>query len=166
MDFAFSIVGAKPLNLSVAFRFYEKQTGKTSNMTKKRNRKVHGPELNLKASEMLAKCADGFIAMGDTIEQKQSNLNLACTAWNLTLLPKDSQKEAIDNYIRAVYKSNPVMDEADCNSIRHNIDVLMEYKLKYFPKVNRKMLGACIEVVDGKGKITVLSMNLDQFNEG
>jgi len=41
----------------------------------------------MKISQMLIDFASEFIAMADTLEQKQSHLNAACSAWNIAIMP-------------------------------------------------------------------------------
>ena len=50
---------------------------------------------NLKMSEMIINFAGDYIDLGDTLERKQSYLNGACVAWNISLLPEAGRKDAI-----------------------------------------------------------------------
>ncbi len=114
---------------------------------------------------MILKIASGFIAMGETIEKKQGNLNAACTAWNLSLLPENKRKEGIQKYLEEIRRANPGIDKDDCDAIRHNLELLIKEKIKLFPDVNRQMLGAEIRIINGKDEIMVLSVDMNQFKK-
>ena len=131
---------------------------------KKRNNRQNGTSIrNKKASEMIMRIASGYIAMGDSIDKKQSNLNLACTAWNISLLPVGKRINKINDYIDSVRRVNSGISEEDYNGILCNLKILINDKLKYYPNVNRRMLGAKIIIIDGKEHVTVLSIDLDQI---
>ncbi len=114
-------------------------------------------------SEMIRRIADEFISMGDTIERRQSHLNLSCAAWNISLLPANIRKEAIEDYIIFNNKLNINWTKEDIEGTRHNLNILIDDKIKYYPNVIRKIISAEITMVDEKEHLTVASVNLDKI---
>ena len=80
----------------------------------------------MKISQMLIDFASEFIAMADTLEQKQSHLNAACSAWNIAILPKHKQKKALSKYLKSykMYNTN----QNDVYHIRHDMELLIKTK--------------------------------------
>ena len=120
---------------------------------------------NENASEMIRNIADEFISMGDTIERRQCYLNLACAAWNISLLPVDQREDAINDYIEAMMKLNNRWTDQDTNGTFHNMNIFISDKIKYYPKVNRIIVRAELTVVDGKEQLTVASVNMDKISQ-
>ena len=111
----------------------------------------------IKASEMILQVAGGLIAMAQDIQEKQNCLNLACTAWNLSLLPPDKRNEAIRQCITQYRKMNPEVTDSDCESLQHNYTVIIEERLRIFPSSQKHMLSASVEEVQGKHRFNVVS---------
>ena len=64
----------------------------------------------LKISEMIINYASDYIRLGDTIDQKQSYLNGACAAWNISLLPAAKRKDAVDKFMVCVHPVQIYLD--------------------------------------------------------
>ena len=45
---------------------------------------------------MIIEFAGDFIETGESMEQRQSHLNAACTAWNIANLPKYERRKALE----------------------------------------------------------------------
>lgn len=84
---------------------------------------------------MIIAFSGDYISMGDTIDEKQSYLNAACTAWNISILPKHERKKAISNYIKEYKRLNPHAN--DPSNLRHDVERLIKQKIRMFPH-NRK----------------------------
>ena len=110
-----------------------------------------------KASEMVLQVAGGLIAMAKDIQEKQNCLNLACTAWNLSLLPPDKRRDAICQCIVQYRKMNPEVTDTDCENLQHNYMVIIEEKLRNYPSSQKHMLSASVEEVQGKHRFNVVS---------
>ena len=100
--------------------------------SKKKKRSVKTKQTKaLKMSEMIINYASDYIRLGDTIDQKQSYLNGACAAWNISLLPAAKRKEAVDKFIAQYKDVNPDVD--DVENVRHDIELLIKEKLRLYP---------------------------------
>lgn len=110
-----------------------------------------------KISEMVWQFAGDFIRMGDSLEDKQSLLNAACTAWNMACAPPEQRKCQTARYVREYLKFNPDADEDEIDGVRHNIEKLIEKKLQMFPAVLRPIVGARVTSIGDKDRIDVAS---------
>ncbi len=136
---------------------------KKKNIKKRLIRKSFYKSQNDNMSEMIRRIADEFISMGSTIERRQSHLNLSCAAWNISLLPASNRDKAIEEYIDYNSKLNINWTKEDIEGTRHNINILIGDKYKYYPNINRKIISAEITIVDGKEHLTIASVNLDKI---
>jgi len=126
---------------------------KNRNRSARNKRKPARQEL--KVSEMIAQFAYDFISMGETLRDRQSYLNTACTAWNIALLPEDKRQTALDQCQRQYELLNPEAD--DSQNLRHDMEILIQEKLRLFPEVKTTIVGAEITNVEGKDRIRVIS---------
>jgi hypothetical protein len=124
----------------------------------KKNRKKAGLKLakSLKMSEMIISFAGDFIQMGNTIDEKQNYLNVACIAWNISLLPLGKRQGAIDLFISDYELANPEI--ADAENLRHDINQLIEGKNRLFPTMYTQIVRAEIIEVGGEERIKVASL--------
>lgn len=107
----------------------------------------------MKISEMIIKFAGDYIDMGVSITEKQSYLNLACIAWNISLLPKSEQAEAINKYLHLYSEANPTVSDAD--NVKHDMKILIKNKRKYFRKVREQIVSAQIQEDRKYGKYNI-----------
>jgi hypothetical protein len=125
---------------------------------KKKKRRTYKNKLkqNLKLSEMVINFAGDYIDLGETLESKQSYLNGACIAWNISLLPEGERKDAIDFFIEQYKTSNPGID--DTENVRKDIETLIEEKLQLYPNERRGIVNAkIVEDANGKRHVIVAS---------
>jgi hypothetical protein len=94
----------------------------------------------MKISEMIIAFSGDYISMGNTIEEKHSYLNAACTAWNISILPKHERKKEISNYINEYKRLNPHV--SDQSNLRHDIEKLIKQKIRMFPDVKKRIYNA------------------------
>jgi len=132
-------------------------------MGKKRNKKrVQAQKDNsseIKMSAMIIEYASDYIELGDTLEEKQSYLNAACSAWNIAILKKEERKKALDNFIEQYRRINPDADDTDMDNARHDMELLIKEKVRLYPNVKRTIAGAEITNDKGKERIVVASIN-------
>ncbi len=55
--------------------------------------------MSSKVSEMIERFAAGYISMGETHEERQNQLNSACTAWNIAVLPAHARDGALRHVV-------------------------------------------------------------------
>jgi hypothetical protein len=128
-------------------------------MTRKKKgkrRRIDAPQKR-KMSEIIWKFAGDFIRMGDTLEEKQSLLNAACSAWSIACNSPDLRKKNLDDYMREYRRFNPGADEEELAGVRSNMEKLIETKLKMFPTDLRQIVGARIFPPGGKDRIETMS---------
>ena len=113
----------------------------------------------IKMSAMIIEYASDYIRLGDSLEEKQSYLNAACSAWNIAILKKEERKKALDNFIEQYKRINPDADDTDTDNARHDMELLIKEKVKLYPNVKRTIAGAEITNDKGKERIVVASIN-------
>ncbi|UCH97965.1 MAG: hypothetical protein JSV88_14215 [Candidatus Aminicenantes bacterium] len=119
-------------------------------MKKKKNKRR-----TKKMSEMILDIASGYIALGQTLEEKQSYLNGACTAWNIAVLPVEMRPLALSQHLnQCQIISN---GKGNIEDLRHDMLILIENKLRLYPTINKKILNASISLENGQEKITIIS---------
>ena len=117
----------------------------------------------MKISKMIVDYASEYIAMGDTLEKKQSYLNAACTARNIAILPKHQRKKALEKYYESYRRHNP--QQRDAANLKHDMQSLIRQKNEMFPDVKRMIANAEIRENDGKYSIAAASGNLDTMSD-
>ncbi|HEC15037.1 MAG TPA: hypothetical protein ENI99_00460 [Sedimenticola sp.] len=110
----------------------------------------------MKISQMLIEYASDYIGMASTIEQKQSHLNAACSAWNISILPKHQRRNALNEYIKSYKRYNP--NQNDVSHVKHDMELLIKRKLKMFPEIKKPIVNAEIREKDGKYSIFAASI--------
>ncbi len=53
-----------------------------------------------KVSQMILDVAAQFIELGSSEAERQTNLDIACKAWNLSILPKSKRNKEYHKYIK------------------------------------------------------------------
>jgi len=74
---------------------------------KKRLRAQEDKSSENKMSAMIIKYASDYINLGDTLEDKQSYLNAACSAWNIAILKEKESQKVLDDFIEQYKNVNP-----------------------------------------------------------
>ena len=98
--------------------------------------------------------------MGDTLEQRQSYLNAACSAWSIACNPPEFRKKNLDHYMREYQKFNPGADQEHLAGVRGNMEKLIEVKLRMFPHDLRQVIGARIINVGGQDRIEAAALGV------
>lgn len=109
-----------------------------------------------KVSEMIINYAMNYISLGDTIDQRQSYLNGACSAWNISLLPEGKRKDAINQFIDQYKALNPDVD--DVENVRHDMELLVKEKMRLYPNEKRAIVKA--EIVEEVGKERIIAASV------
>ena len=129
-------------------------------MTRKKTEKRHkkpAPRERRKLSEVIWEYAGDFIGMGDTLDERQSLLNAACSAWNIACNSADIRNRYVNRYIKEYRRYNRDADEEDVQGVTGNIEKLIEKKLELFPADARLIVGARIIESGDKRRIEVVS---------
>ena len=126
---------------------------KSKKKTKNKKRKIIR---KISMSQMVINFAQDFISLGNTIEIRQSYLNAACVAWNISILQENARPKAINNFLEQYQKLNPGSDDVD--NVRKDIEKLIDEKLEMYPNEKRSIINA--QIVDderGDEKIIIIS---------
>ena len=110
-----------------------------------------------KMSEMISDMAAGFLAVGDTIEERQNRLNAACSAWNMACGSPEVRRRQLELYKEGYLRLNPATSPGDLANILKDMELLIERKLKMFPDDKRQIVGARIVRVGNGYRIEVAS---------
>ncbi len=105
---------------------------------------------------MILKVAEGFFDMGQTLEERENLLQLACSVWNIACFESPKQHEFIERYINKFREVNHHPEEV-CRDLREDMLRLMEQKDKLYPKTAVRILHSDISVEDGKEHVVILS---------
>ena len=97
----------------------------------------------MKISQMIIDFASDFIDLGKTIEKKQNHLNVACTAWNIALLPTYQRQAALNDFLTQYKALNP--HESDVGHVKHDMELLIQQKMELFPHVKTPITQATIQ---------------------
>lgn len=111
---------------------------------------------DIKMSEIIIDFASGIMSLAKDDYQRKSFLNCACTAWNISLFPKDQIDNQLDILVKNYEKLNP--DAKDSMDYRHNLEQLVELKNELYPNIRRTVIDASIEGKGDRKKITVSSI--------
>ena len=100
-----------------------------------------------------------FIATGESMEQKQSRLNAACTAWNIATLSKYERRKALERYLQSDRAQNS--DVQDANFLRIGMKHLIKQKNRLFPQVKKPIMHAEIRDDGDRFSISAVSMRTE-----
>lgn len=113
-----------------------------------------------KISQSVWAYAGDYIRMGDSLEQRQSHLNGAYSAWNLACNTPELRRKHLAHYMREHSRVNRHLDEGQIADVRSNMERLIEKKLAMFPNDLRQIVGARIVKVGDKERIEVVGATL------
>ena len=108
---------------------------------------------------MIIEFAGDFIHTGESVEQKQMRLNVACTAWNIANLPKYQRRKALERYITTYRAENPGV--RDSSFLRRDMEHLIRQKVKLFPQVKKPIVHAEILEDGERYSIAAASMGTE-----
>jgi hypothetical protein len=119
-----------------------------------------GTSTRRKLSEMISEMAAGFLGVGDTIGERQSRLNAACSAWNMACGSPEVRRRQLDQYAEGYLRFNPATSPDDLAKIRKDMETLNERKLPMFPDDRRQVVSARIVKVGTEFRIEIASATL------
>ena len=125
-------------------------------MVRKRDKRGKKGQQKRKISEMIWEFAGDFIRLAETLEQRQSHLNAACSAWNIACNPPVRGK-VVDQYMREYERLNAHADRASLADVRSDLEKLIQRKLEMFPGDLRQIVGAQLVRVGDKDRIEAVS---------
>ena len=108
---------------------------------------------------MIVKFAGGFIGSATTMEQRQNLLNVACTAWNIAVLPKPKHKKALAKYLQTVQQQNPHSVEG--GFLRKDLKQLIKLKMQLFPESKKPIVHAEVWPNGDSFSISAVSMRTE-----
>jgi hypothetical protein len=108
---------------------------------------------------MIFEFARDFIAIGDSLEQKQSRLNAACTAWNIANLPKYERRKALERYLQSYRVENPGVQGS--HLLRKDMEHLIKQKIRLFPQVKKPIMHAEIRGEGDRFSISAVSVRTE-----
>ena len=126
-----------------------------------KTRILNGKSSKAKVSEMVLGFAGDYIAMGESVEEKQEYLNGAVSAWNIACLDEKYREKTIKRYMAEYRKLNPTQSKHDFRDIEEDLRKLIKQKDKLYPAVRVQIANAIIREIDGKDHVTVASMRID-----
>ena len=105
---------------------------------------------------MIIEFAGDFIETGESMEQRQSLLNAACTAWNIGNLPKYERRKALERYLQSYRAQNPRVQ--DTSFLRKDMEHLINQENRLFPQVNKPIMQEEIRGEGNRFSISAVSM--------
>jgi hypothetical protein len=99
-----------------------------------------------KVSQMILDVASQFIELGSSEEERQTHLDIACKAWNLSILPKSKRQKECNKYIKQI--SAMMMDKEALKWFKADLDGLIKAKLDLYPNEKKPIISAKLENID------------------
>jgi hypothetical protein len=115
-----------------------------------------------KLSEMLLKVAEGYIALGEDVEDRRQLLYGAVSAWNIACLSPSSSDRALKKFMTGYRKMNPTQTLQDFVDVEQDMRELIRRKCLMFPDVNAQIVNANLEEIGGKMHVTVASVQAQE----
>lgn len=119
------------------------------------------PSPKRKMSEMISEIAGAFVGLGKTVDEKQSRLTAACSAWNMACGSSEMRRQQLEQYVEGYQRFNPASSPSDLAKIRTDMESLIERKLTMFPDDQRQIVSAKVVMVGNDYRIEVASTTLN-----
>ena len=124
----------------------------------RRNRRKSSTKRRM--SEMISEMAVGFLAVGNTVGERENRLNATCTAWNMACASPKVRQRQLEQYGEGYLQYNPGTSPSDLANIIKDIELLIERKLELFPDDHRQIIDARVVKVGSEYRIEVASATL------
>ncbi len=111
---------------------------------------------------MLLKVAEGYIALGEDVEDRRQLLYGAVSAWNIACLSPSSSDRALKKFMTEYRKMNPTQTLQDFADVEQDMRELIRRKCLMFPDVNAQIVNANLEEIGGKMHVTVASVQAQE----
>jgi hypothetical protein len=118
------------------------------------------PPAKRKMSEMISEMAASFISGGKTLDEKESRLTAACSAWNMATRSPETRRHQLKRYVAEYRRFNPATSPSDVANVLKVMESLIEHKLEMFPEDKRQIVRSKIVMVGKNYRIEVASANL------
>ena len=131
-------------------------------MKREHKNKRTTPDSTKKMSEILMDFAWTYAVKDQTDPiQRQHFMNVACSAWNFSLLSEDDCQRAIGSFIENMRDCNDQFDEANMKALENDIHALIVWKKEHYPSI-RKLVMSTVLVDEGcKVKCIAATANYD-----
>ncbi len=126
-------------------------------MTRRKRRKSSAKR---RMSEMISEMAVGFLAVGNTVGERENRLNATCTAWNMACASPKVRQRQLEQYGEGYLQCNPGTSPSDLANIIKDMELLIERKLELFPDDHRQIIDARVVKVGSEYRIEVASATL------
>ena len=111
-------------------------------------------------SAMILKVAEGYLDMGETVEEKANYLRSSCTAWNIASMPPSKQEKDLKAYIKQYKKINNA-DKEDCKALEEDMRQLIKKKKELYPDINNiQIVDSKVKRIDGRDHVSIASMKI------
>jgi len=123
-------------------------------MTRRKRRKSSAKR---RMSEMISEMAVGFLAVGNTVGERENRLNATCTAWNMACGSPEVRQRQLEQYRQGYLQHNPGTSPGDLANIVKDMELLIDRKLELFPDDRRQVVDARVVKAGKKYRIEVAS---------
>ena len=96
---------------------------------------VENPKDFRKMSEVLLEYVDPFLEETETYEDRSNLIDFAVMAWNLALIPEESRKELVTEFVTEVCPEIEEIEEQ--KTLKRLMNQLIKRKLKFFAEEER-----------------------------
>jgi hypothetical protein len=100
----------------------------------------------IKVSEMILDVAAQFIELVDFEEERQTHLDIACAAWNMSILPKKQRVKQYNKYINSMRRF--INDEKAIKYLEMDVLGLIDAKIDLFPYESKLIVSAKINNIN------------------
>jgi len=101
-----------------------------------------------KVSQMILDVAGQFIEMVESEEERQTHLDIACAAWNISILPKNKRAKEYEKYFKKMKRL--LNDPEIIEYFEMDLNGLIDAKIDLFPNENEAIVSAKIENLNSK----------------
>ncbi len=99
-----------------------------------------------KVSQMILDVAAQFIELGSSEEERQTHLDIACKARNISILPKSKRNKEYYNYLNEM--RSRIKDKQIMKHFKEDLDGLIKAKLELYPNEKKPIISAKLENID------------------
>ena len=108
-----------------------------------------------KISEMVVDFAGDFLRLGKTPDERRNLLRSACSAWNIACAPEATRTKLVDQFLANYRQCNPRSHAEELRTVHHDLELLIQQKLKKYPHIIKQIVSCELTVVNGKDHIAV-----------
>ncbi len=99
-----------------------------------------------KVSQMILDVAGQFIFMVESEGERQTHLDIACAAWNISILPKNKRNNEYNKYFK---KMKSLLNDPELiKYFEMDLNGLIDAKLDLFPNESKPIVSAKIENIN------------------